>query len=310
MTEEDFREIIVLKPDGKMKHREGKKLEFKANFSPASLNEYAKTFAAFANTSGGIIVFGVKDKPRNPYGMINTKFTDTDPEKITQFLNEHFAPEIEWEADEFEIDGKKFALIEIKESTNKPVVCKKNTKSDVAREGDIFYRYNGRSERIKFPELKKLLDENREFERKKWMEHLENISKIGPQNIMLVDLLRGEIPKGADSKILIDKELLKEMKVIHEGHFVEREGTPALKLIGSVEGVDTVIPKFNLEDDFYTTKQLAQELGLLSNNGSTVYMTGVIWKYNIQEKEEYFQHKGIQKLYSKLALLEKSTYYT
>ena len=33
-----------------------------------------------------------------------------------------------------------------------------------------------------------------------------------------------------------------------------------------------------------------------------MYMTGVIWKYGIQDKEEFYQHKGIQKLYSRLAL--------
>jgi len=302
MTEEDFKEIISLKNDGKMKHREGKKLEYKANFNFGSMNEYSKTMAAFANTSGGIIVFGVKDRPRKPEGLTNDNFSNTDPEKITSYLNEHYAPEIIWEADEFEIEGKKFAIIEVKESSIKPIVCIKNSKTNKEREGDIFYRYSGRSERIKYPELRKMLDDNVKNEQKKWMEHLENISKIGPQNIMLVDLMRGEIPSNTTTKILIDKELLKEMKIVQEGRLVEKDGAPALTLVGNVEGVETVVPKFNLEDDFYTTKQLAEELGLLTGKGSTHYMTAVIWKYNIQDKEEYYQHKGIQKLYSKLAL--------
>jgi len=285
-----------------MKHREGKKLEFKANFNFGSMNTYSKTMAAFANTSGGVIVFGVQDKPRKPEGMTNSNFLDVDAERISHYLNEHYSPEILWEMFDFEVDGKTYGVILIEEAPFKPVVCKKETIKQVARESDIFYRYSGRSERIKFSELQRLLDENRQNERKKWMEHIERIAEIGPQNIMLMDILRGEIPNDTDTKIIVDKELLKQIKFIQEGRFVEKAGAPALKLVGNVEGVDTIIPKFSLEDDFYTTKQLGEALGLLSEKGSTTYMTAVIWKYGIQDKEEYYQHKGTQKLYSKLAL--------
>ena len=105
MTLDEFKEIIAVKENGKMKHREGKKLEFKENFSFGSMNKYAKTFAAFANTSGGVMVFGVKDRPRTPVGMSNNKFAEADPERITAYLNEHYSPEIEWEAEEFEIES-------------------------------------------------------------------------------------------------------------------------------------------------------------------------------------------------------------
>ena len=301
MTEKEFIEIISTNADGRLKHRENKKLEYKSNFNFGSMNEYSRTMAAFANTKGGIIVFGVTDSPRQAIGMKNDNFEKIDEEKITSFLNEHFAPEIEWEKYLFEIDGKKFGVILVNESKNKPIVCIKDTKKDKSRESDIFYRYVGRTQRIRYPELKKILDEKIENERKKWLEHIENISRIGPENIALIDILRGEIPSEG-SKILIDKKLLKEIKFIQEGKFVEKEGAPALKLIGEVEGAEIITPKFNLEDDFYTTKELAKELNLLPETEFTGYMTAVIWKYNIQEKEEYYQHKGTQKLYSRLAL--------
>ncbi len=301
MTKEEFLEIVSTNADGRLKHRENKRLEYKANFNFGSMNEYSRTMAAFANTKGGVIVFGVTDSPRHAKGMTNNNFEETDEEKITSFLNEHFAPEIEWEKYLFKIDGKKFGVILVNESKNKPIVCIKDTKKDKAREGDIFYRYVGRTQRIRYPELRKILDEKIENERKKWLEHIENISKIGPENIALIDILRGEIPS-ENAKILIDKKLLKKIKFIQEGRFVEKEGAPALKLIGEVEGAEIITPKFNLEDDFYTTKELAKQLGLLTEKGSTAYMTAVIWKYGIQEKEEFYQHKGHQKLYSRLAL--------
>ena len=300
MNLESFQEIISIKENGRMKHRESKKLEFKANFNFGSMHEYSKTLAAFANSAGGVIVFGVKDSPRNPSGMSNDNLLKVDPAKITNYLNEHFSPEIDWEMFDFEVDGNTFGVILIHESRYKPVVCKKETKGQKAREGDIFYRYSGRSERIKFPELQSILEENRQTEQRKWMEHIQNIAKIGPQNIMLMDIMRGEMPNENNTKIIVDKALLKEIKFIQEGKFVERDGAPALKLIGSVEGAEIVAPNFNLDDDFYSTKELGNKLGLLSAKGSTLYMTAVIWKYKIQEDSRYYQHKGNQKLYSKL----------
>ena len=42
---------------------------------------------------------------------------------------------------------------------NKPIIS----------EGDIFYRYSARSERIKYPDLKSIFDNNIKLERLKWM---------------------------------------------------------------------------------------------------------------------------------------------
>jgi len=302
MNIESFQEIIAINDDGRMKHRESRKLEFKANFNFGSMHEYSKTFAAFANSVGGVIVFGVKDNPRNPSGMTNNNLLEVDPERVTNYLNEHFSPEIEWEMYDFELEDKKFGVMLISESRHKPVVCKKETRDQKARESDIFYRYSGRSERIKFPELQNLLNDGKEVERRKWMEHIQNIAKIGPENIMLMDVMKGEIPNEHSNKIIVDSELLKEIKFIKEGKFVERDGAPALKLIGSVEGAETVVPTFNLDDDFYTTKELGEKLSILTEKGGTSNVTAIVWKYKLQDETRYFQHKGSQKLYSKLAL--------
>ena len=300
MTEEQFQQIIEMKADGRLKHRESKTIEFKANFNINSMNHYSKTFASFANSSGGIIIFGIKDKPREPIGMSNDNFENIDPEQITNFLNTHYSPEIIWEMYSFTVDTKKYGVFIIEESKNKPIMCTKETNKQVTREGDIYYRYSGRSEKIKYPDLKNIFDSNRETEQKKWMEHIESIAKIGPQNIALIDILRGNIQNTQDKQIIIDKELLKQINFIQEGKFVEKDGAPALKLIGNVEGVETYTPNFNLDDDYYTTKELGEKLGLLSDKGSTSYLTAVIWKYDIQSNPSYYQHKKHQKLYSKL----------
>ena len=49
MTEEDFKKIIEVDENEKLKHRENTKLEFKANYNRGDLIMYSKTMTAFAN---------------------------------------------------------------------------------------------------------------------------------------------------------------------------------------------------------------------------------------------------------------------
>ena len=298
MRQEEFEQFIKLKPDGKLFKRESSVLEFKENFNMGAIAEYAKTFAAFANNSGGVMIFGVSDSPRLPVGMKNLNFLQIEIEKVTNFLNEHYSPEIKWNPYDFEIDGKKFGVIVINKSFRKPVICKKNSNKGVSYEGDIYYRYSGRSEKIKFPELQQILDESRINEQQIWMQHIQNIARIGPENIALIDVLRGEIEASDDKKIVIDKTLLKDIQFIQEGRFVEKDGAPALKLLGSVEGIESVVPKINLADDFYTTKELGERLGLLSPKGSTNYISAVIKHYDIKRDPKFHQHKNNQNYYT------------
>lgn len=88
--------------------------------------------------------------------------------------------------------------------------------------------------------------------------------------------------------------MLKEIKFIQEGKFVEKDVAPALKLIGHIEGMEgiqTIIPELNLDDDFFTTKELGKHLSILTPKGSTNYVTAVIWKFKIQHEPKYFQQK-------------------
>ena len=145
--------------------RESTTLEFKESFGWASLAKYAKTMAAFSNTQGGYIVFGVKNRPHTPVGLDGKKleiFDSIDPERLTNGLNETFSPEIHWEHAFYDFDNKKFGVIYTYPSVNKPVVCIK-TEGELS-ESDIYYRYRGRSQKIKYPELRKLIEEVREKE--------------------------------------------------------------------------------------------------------------------------------------------------
>jgi len=219
--------------------RENGWLEFKESFNWLSKDKYAKSIAAFANSKGGYIVFGVKNSPRELIGLQSNNFEDTDEAKITGYLNSVLSPEIEYEKFTISMNNKTVGIFKVLPSKNKPTVCIKND-GDL-REAEIYYRYNAKSEKIKFPELKILLDQIREEERKSWMEHLERISKVGPVNAAILDIVGGEI-SGRGGTLVIDKKLVPKLKFIREGNFQEG-GRPVLKLVGDVKPVSVVVGK-------------------------------------------------------------------
>lgn len=221
--------------------RESGWLEFKEKFNFGSMAKYARTMAAFANAKGGYIVFGVKNDPRKMIGMDEDMFNSIDPQKLTEILNDLFSPEIHWGTHIYEFNGKSFGVIYTHESKFKPVVAKKG--GGEVKEAEIYYRYRGRTEKIKYPELINILDERRRQEQLTWMKHIKKISKTGVENAAIMDITSGEVT-GASGKFLIDENILSKVKFIKEGHFSKVDDSPAIKLIGDVQpiGSDLILP--------------------------------------------------------------------
>lgn len=219
--------------------RESGWLEFKESFNWNSKDKYAKSMVAFANSKGGYIIFGVKDKPRDLVGLQSNNFEDVDEAKITAYLNNVFAPEVIFEKFVITVNTQKIGILYTQQAKTKPIVCLKN--DGELKEADIYYRYNARSERIKYPELKAMFDFVKEEERKSWMEHFEKISKIGPTNAAIMDTFAGEI-SGKSGTLIIDKKLIPKLKFINQGNFQEK-GKPVLRLIGDVKPVSVIAGK-------------------------------------------------------------------
>ena len=233
-------EIFKISPKDpeRITSRESSTLEFKEGFGWKSLPKYLKTFAAFANTRGGYIIYGITNSPHKLAGLSGTSlqsFEELDSEKITNILNEHFAPEIHWEIQEHELNEKIFGLIYIFESRDKPVICKKSVDTYL-KEGEIYYRYRGRSEKIKYPELRYIIEEKRKQEQKLWMKHFLKISRIGVKDVGIFDLTTGKV-SGSGGSFIIDESLLSQLSFIKEGEFSEKRGKPTLRLIGDLEVV-------------------------------------------------------------------------
>lgn len=106
------------------------------------------------------------------------------------------------------------------------------------KEGDIFYRYGGRSERIRYEELSAIIDHARKVEEQLWLNFAQRAAKVGIENACLLDLGTGKIT-GNGGSIVIDENLLSKIAFIKEGEFVETKGKPAIRLIGDIEDVST-----------------------------------------------------------------------
>lgn len=237
-------EYLKTKTDGRLFHRENQELEFKEQFNLAGLDEYLRDFAAFANNRGGYLVFGVKDKPRLPNGMSEKsteQFEKLDPEQLTGFLLGIFDPQIDYEIASFEIEKRNFGVIRVYEAQRKPVIAKKDEgKQQSIRNGEIYYRYGGRTQKIQFAELTAIIEGRISQTNYSWMDLIEKIGKAGPANAAILDTEAAVISKSDRQILVVDEALAKKLKFIKKGQFSETDGDPTLQLVGDVVPVSQV----------------------------------------------------------------------
>jgi len=226
-------------------NREGTTIEFKESYNHGNMALYFKAMAAFANNQGGYILFGIGDRPRRLIGLKDkslTQFEELKVEDFTKALLDYFSPEIKWEHCTFEFHGMSFGVIYAYPLLHKPCICKKHYDAQNAKyslkEGDIYYRYGGRSERIRYTELASIIDEARKNEERQWLNFAKRAVRIGVSNVALLDLKSGNL-SGTNGSVVIDSELLQKLAFIQEGKFVETGGIPTLRLIGDITEIST-----------------------------------------------------------------------
>jgi len=225
-------------------HREGQELEFKEQFNLAALADYFRDFAAFSNNRGGYLIFGIKDMPRTREGLSEKSielFEKVDPEKITGYLLEIFSSDIRWAASLIEVDGVSLGVFKIYEAETKPVIAKRDEGKDQSiKNGEVYFRYGGRTQKIQSAELENIINKRIERNNKYWLDLMSKIGKAGPQNAAILDTERALIEKDDNRILVLDEELAKKLKFVKEGKFVEKEGSATLKLVGDIVPIDRV----------------------------------------------------------------------
>lgn len=276
-------------------NREGTTIEFKESYNHGGMAQYFRAIAAFANNSGGYILFGVGDKPRRLLGLGEKslkQFEELKVEEFTKNLLDYFSPEIKWDHCTFEFREKSFGVIYVYPLGRKPCICKKhyddsNPKYSL-KEGDIYYRYGGRSERIRYEELSAIIDESRKNEERQWLSFAKKAVRIGVSNAALLDLNTGNL-SGTGGSVFLDAELLKKIAFIQEGRFVETGGTPTLRIIGDVTDISI---KYMTDEALATLKANTDGVTgkLIENPNNSAWLKtffpGTLWvtkKYEIEE---------------------------
>lgn len=268
----EFEEFLKerLRRNGKrLYHREGQELEFKEQFNLAALADYFRDFSAFSNNRGGFLIFGVKDSPREISGLSEKskeQFEKIDPEKITGYLLEIFSSEIRWTQGSIEIDGMFCGAFYIWPSDTKPVIARKDEgKDQIIKNGEIYYRYGGRTQKIQSAELESIINHRIEQNNQSWLNLMAKIGRAGPQNAAILDTERGLIERDDSQVLVLDDDLAGKVKFVKEGEFKEKEGAPTLKLVGDVVPIDKVEViqrvKENLTRSYpYSAVELADEV--------------------------------------------------
>jgi predicted HTH transcriptional regulator len=92
-------------------------VQFKEKFS--SGKQMAEEMAAFANSKGGLIIFGVKDKTGEIVGLTYEQIQHISSE-LGNVANDQVRPIVYLHTDVCEVDGKLLLLVEVAEGINKP----------------------------------------------------------------------------------------------------------------------------------------------------------------------------------------------
>lgn len=301
VSEEYVRSVLSLRySSGILKSRESNTVEFKQSFNKGNTATYAKTMAAFSNNRGGYIIFGVTDAPRTIIGLSNNNFENMSQEQFTESINTLFAPAIEWECGTLSIDieetvnGEKVSMpkrigwIYTEESIQKPIIALKTNSGEKISAGDVFYRYRARSEKIKFAEMARIIEERVAKEREGLLKLFDAIRKGQTANLGIVNYSNGRLttPYGVD--VAFDRKLvtqvLKQAKFIKEGSFDETVGIPVIKVTGNIDLAEEVpVPDGNPDDTHpFIQKQLAEKLNI-----STQDLYSLIWYYKMKEAPKY-----------------------
>lgn len=248
MAETVIAEMFEKQADGtwRFRHGESDRHECKQDFGFKHAGKWLRAVAALANNTGGYVVFGVKDKKLigekiapDSYtvsGLKSPEFANADPAEFSKRIKAAFDPTPKVESAILDLEGTSVGIMYVHPHGSRPVIAQKGD-GDQVKEGDIFFRYPGQSARIKYSDLRTILDERDRQSREQILPMVEKLLQLGPRDAMVADLAEGVL-SGEKRSIVIGEDLLERIKFIREGEFNEEAGDPTLKLVGEVHAVD------------------------------------------------------------------------
>jgi hypothetical protein len=216
---------------------EGTDCESKREFDLKEAIHLIRTVAAMANNRGGFLFFGVENDSQEVVGLVNDAFQKSDIADVTAVIRNFIAPTPDIKKFVLELGPHIVGVIRVERYDPPPVVIVKQIEKIPL--GEILFRYPGRSEKIRPPELFDLLRRRDRGSASALIATAQQIAEIGPERAVILDASVNKFD--ADQRtILIDSKLARQLNFIKEGSFDEKYGAPTLRLVGEVSPVETV----------------------------------------------------------------------
>lgn len=227
--------------------------ECKAGFGFKHQDKWLRAIAALANNAGGYVFFGVHDKDaKGPagedwshlvVGLDTTDFETADPADFATRIRAVFDPTPQFQLLTTRIGSKKIGVMYVYRHPSRPVIATKNEGSQV-KEGDIFFRYPGQSARIKYSDLRAMLDARDTETRRQLVPMMGRLLRLGPDRAMIADLEAGTLTDSRTT-IRLERGIVNTLTGIKDGQVSEEASAKGLKLVGEVE--PTIIEKTRIE---------------------------------------------------------------
>ncbi len=197
--------------------------------------DYLKTIAGLANNKGGLMIFGIDPDSQELVGIKETH-ENLDNKYVNMVVSELLDGMSSFYFFTNRHDDKLIGFLIINEPIFKPVIIKSSFSSNEGAyvAGDIYYRYPGESMKIKPSDLRTLMSKEISRHAEQLISQITKLVEIGPENAAIINSKTGEI-EANNSKLILSQEILKDLNLIMEGNFVEKDGAPAYVIKGNIE---------------------------------------------------------------------------
>ena len=217
--------------------RESTDLEFKRDMTLPTFKKSLKTIAAFANKTGGKIVFGVSDNPRLLVGLQGNVLDEGEQsEQISQAISPmpitHFTS--------VELHGRVLGVLTVDPLPKPPSIAIRDIagaqgKDPVLRKGTVYTRRRGQTAPITGEEFSQLMISRDDNTRSEIFAFLSRGRDIGFDQVVVADPRSDVKEDGQEMMFYLPATAAAEMNVIDKGTLVQEGGAPAYKLVGNVQ---------------------------------------------------------------------------
>lgn len=226
--------------DGKLKvrSRERRDLEFKECCDENTRKICLKTIAAFANTGGGCIVFGVTDSPRFVCGVDPATFPDE--AVFDDFVSKYLSPIPDFTVEEYEVAGYSLVVLRVAPMHKPPVIAVKECQTTgtknktVLQPGIIYNRRAGKSQPASSDEFRLMLERRDQAVQASILSIFDRARAIGFDRVSVADFSNFGKP-GDNVSLYLPEEAARNLNIIDRARLVQDHGAPAYEIKGRID---------------------------------------------------------------------------